>query len=209
MSPYYQDDHVTLYHARWEDVPSDLLRADVTITDPPYNVGLAYAEGDDNRPDYAEWTARWAHAVPWPLVVTPGHANLSLWLAMERPRWTCAWVKPNQNSPSALNGWNVWEPVLVYGKHRKPVGHDAWVHNIALQSDTGDHPCPKPIDFWRLLVSSFSLPTDTILDPFTGSGTTLVAAKSIGRKAVGIEMVERYCEVAAKRLSQEVLGLVA
>lgn len=199
--PYYQDDAVAIYHADCREWMPD---ADVTITDPPYNVGLDYS-GGDKRTDYAEWTAEWFQLAPKPLVVTPGHANLAMWLTMERPRWICAWVKPNQNSASALNGWNIWEPLLVYGKHRKPVGHDAWTVPIALQSDTGDHPCPKPLGLYRRLVEVFSLETDTILDPFAGSGTTLRAAKDLGRKAIGIEVEERYCEIAAQRCSQEVL----
>jgi site-specific DNA-methyltransferase (adenine-specific) len=205
--PYYESDGIVIYNCDCREILHS-LKADVTIADPPYNVGMDYS-GGDARGDYPEWTASWVRTAPRPLVVTPGHANLAMWLAMERPRWTCAWVKPNQNSASALNGWNVWEPVLVYGKHRKPVGQDAWVIPIALQSDTGNHPCPKPLPFWKALVVSFSLDTDTILDPFMGSGTTLVAAKLEGRKAVGIEIEERYCEISAKRLAQGVLPFTA
>jgi site-specific DNA-methyltransferase (adenine-specific) len=78
---------------------------------------------------------------------------------------------------------------------------------IALQDDTGDHPCPKPLTLYRRLIEAFTTPTDIVLDPFVGSGTTLVAAKDLGRRAIGIEIAERYCEIAAQRCSQEVLGL--
>jgi DNA modification methylase len=203
MKPYWasSDQKLVLYHGDLFDVRPTLLPFDaVTITDPPYNVGLDYSDGD-NRSDYAAWTCAWFDLVPRPLIVTPGMVNLWMWMQMAKPSWTCSWTKPNQCSPSGLQGFNVWEPILMYGKHRKPVGHDAWVMPIRTnQREVGDHPCPKFFPFWRILVDAFSTYEDLIFDPFTGSGTTLVAAQSLGRCAIGIEIEERYCEIAARRL---------
>jgi site-specific DNA-methyltransferase (adenine-specific) len=69
------------------------------------------------------------------------------------------------------------------------------------------HPVEKPIQWMRWAVALASRPGELVLDPFAGSGTTLRAAKDLGRRAVGIELEERYCEIAAKRMGQEVLDL--
>ena len=70
------------------------------------------------------------------------------------------------------------------------------------------HPTPKPLEAWRKLLLRVSpVETDLVLDPFMGSGSTLAAAKYTGRRAIGIEINERYCEIAAGRLAQEVLAL--
>ena len=209
MKPYYEQDGITIFHGDCREILPTLKTGsiDLVLTDPPYNVGINYSNGD-NRADYAEWTSQWFEACPRPLVVTPGMVNLSMWYAMQKPTWQCAWVKPNQCSPSALRGFNAWEPILVYGSVRKPVGHDVWTTVIQTnQRDVGDHPCPKDLRSWRKFVEVFSLDTDTILDPFMGSGTTLRAAKDLGRKAIGIEIEERYCEIAVKRLQQAVLPM--
>jgi hypothetical protein len=99
-------------------------------------------------------------------------------------------------------------PILFYGSPPNLAGtHRPTVFNSTRASDKNGHPCPKPIEWINWLIVSYSLNTDTIIDPFTGSGTTLVAAKQLNRKSIGIEIEEKYCEIAANRLRQEVLDL--
>lgn len=119
------------------------------------------------------------------------------------------WVKPN--STPQLTGDRPapgWEAIACLHNESTKLAWNGggrrgvWVVNTI---NAVDHPTAKPpaliCDFVRL----FSDPGETVLDPFAGSGTTLLAAKYEGRRAVGVEMDERYCEVAAKRLAQDVL----
>jgi hypothetical protein len=96
---------------------------------------------------------------------------------------------------------------------RNPAGRrwaDVWTDaspGLGFQSARRLHPNEKPVAMLARLLDV--VPHGPVLDPFMGSGTTLVAAKSLGRKAIGIEIEERYCEIAATRCSQEILGLTA
>ncbi len=100
-------------------------------------------------------------------------------------------------------------PALMYG--RCPTNHLGCKNTMMVLNQQNepesDHPCPKPYKIMTKMVVLGSTEGDTILDPFMGSGTTLRAAKDLGRKAIGIEIEERYCEIAARRLSQEVFAL--
>jgi DNA modification methylase len=97
------------------------------------------------------------------------------------------------------------QPIFYYGKDPYPClfKKTSWV--LTESPPKNGHPCPKPEKFWTQLTERCSKPGETILDPFMGSGTTLRAAKDLGRKAIGIEIEKKYCEIAAQRLRQEVL----
>ena len=101
-------------------------------------------------------------------------------------------------------GFVCFHPVLFYGK--RPGGPKSpSSFSSTFLSEKNGHPCPKPIEWMKWCVRIGSIYNEFILDPFMGSGTTLVAAKELGRKAIGIEIEEKYCEIAARRLAQEML----
>lgn len=128
---------------------------------------------------------------------------------------TGAWVKPDAMPQMSGDRPAVgFEPCTIAhanGSMRwNGGGHVAvWTHHTSKGSERPDHPCPKPEPLMRELVELFTDVDDLILDPFTGSGTTLLAAKRLGRRAIGIEVNEQYAEVAAKRLQQGALDLFA
>lgn len=194
MNPYYEDEAVTIYHGDCREILPTLAAAFV-FDDPPY------LEGD--------WWTMWPllRAAADRLVVTPGAKNQWEWTQQARPLWTYAWLCYS----SSLGGSSClkisWEPVLAFDRPVRPLGQDVLPYTISKQQGTGDHPWPKPLPLMRKLVEHFSRPGETVLDPHAGVGTTLRAAKDLGRKAIGIEIEERYCEIAAKRLQQEVLPL--
>lgn len=126
---------------------------------------------------------------------------------------TCLWVKPDGMPQYSGNRPGMgYETFVAMHQRMRSVWngggrHGVFVHNKGEGRGRNEHPTTKPLKLMKDLVSLFSNPDETILDPFMGSGTTLRAAKDLGRKAIGIEMNERYCEIAARRMGQEVLAL--
>lgn len=237
MTPYYQDDLVTLYHA---DSASWQLSglADVLVTDPPYdhagNEMAAYLVGRMTNAAVFGWPenlvriAMAAGRVPddW-IVWWPTNAALRRWGPVgQTPRESehiAIWgeVRWVHGAPSTANGDKLSAKMQALpmsdkarGKiTRSPLGKkwgDVWTDpspGMGFQSGLRRHPNEKPLD---VMVRLLQVVADgTVLDPFCGSGTTLEAAKRLNRKAIGIERNERHCETAAARLSQEVLGLSA
>lgn len=224
MTPYYSEDGITIYHGDCREVlPS--LSADVLVTDPPYGVNLGFHGGaNDGRREHVLVKGAYESYVDTPEnfdnVVVPA---IVMALSMtNRGAVFCAghmiWRLPVAAAiggvflPAACGrtawGYNSFAHCLLYGsapdlnKGAKPTGF--WSTE---SSEKVDHPCPKPYPWmaWAVMLASKS--NETVIDPFLGSGTTLVAAKNLGRRAVGIEIEERYCEIAAKRLAQRVLPL--
>ena len=197
MKPYYQDSAVTIYHGDCSQTLAGLA-FDAVVTDPPYGLNFKNSSWDYEIPAIAFQIAQWGNAI----IIT---APLRLW-DYPKPKWVLNWYRPASSSRSASGGFNHWSPILVYRDCKFPVD-SINLHAIEHSYPVGfEHPSPKPEELMRWLVQHGTEETETILDPFMGSGTTLRAAKDLGRKAIGIEIEEKYCEIAAKRMAQEVLA---
>ncbi len=206
--PYYSDDHVTIYHGDCLELADLWTCADVLVTDPPY--GQAYVDrlgrrvlGDSttNARDrvLAEWGNRPALAFgTWKVQRPDDVRQVLIWHKLE----------VGYQGDCSLPWANTHEEVYVLGGPWDAPRSGSVLAAKAYQASGGgrpDHPTPKPPDLMRMLLAK--CPPGVIADPFTGSGSTLRAAKDLGRKAIGIELEERYCEIAAKRCAQEVLEL--
>jgi site-specific DNA-methyltransferase (adenine-specific) len=221
VTPFYERDGIVIYNADCRELlPS--LSCHVVITDPPYGKGthdgartsideklvtfehIGAAEFVDASRKLVECARRWVvMTCEWKYAHLLHEAGLLVRLGV--------WIKPNGapqfTGDRPATGWEAVAILHRPGKKQWNGGghHGVWTHNIV----QGEHPTEKPLGLVKKWIEQFTNPGETILDPFMGSGTTLRAAKDLGRKAIGIEVDARYCEVAVRRLSQECLNLEA
>lgn len=215
MTPYFDDGQVTLYLGDCRDVLPLLepKSVDLVLTDPPYNAGKNYGQHNDTMSpeEYEAWCASWftpLRAFCKRTVMTCGHGHVGMWYRIQKPSAIGCWYKPG-NGASSIIGFEEWEPWLYWHGGNKGLLGGSSVIRQPLDTSANEiaaragHPCPKPIGLMkRLLIKCRS---KSVIDPFVGSGTTLVAAKELGVRAIGIELEEKFCELTAKRLSQQVL----
>ncbi len=214
MKPYYQDESVQIFHADCRDVLPTLGDVDLVLTDPPYGIGLPTdfksrrrggladcrrnylpIEGDSERIDVG-WLLSYSAVVLW------GGNYFA-----------------NQLPPKS--GWLVWDKRVTDMSNDQADCELAWTNCVKgvrifrhmwngflrdSERGTGYHPAQKPVDLMRWCLSLVP-DAEIILDPYMGAGPVLRAAKDLGHKAIGIEIEERYCEIAAKRMSQTVMAL--
>jgi DNA modification methylase len=213
VTPYYDHAGVTIYHGDCGDVISVLPKADAVITDPPYGINMAQGFRSSGRGfgGRSKRTSR-RYEGDWDRDRPPSELLLSvvnagkkaiLWggnyFADVLPR-TCKWLvwDKQQTMPSFSDAELAWTNLSgVAVKMFRLCGA-----GIMAAEKKRFHPTQKPVDLMQWCVDLSE--AQTIIDPFMGSGSTLVAAKNLGRRAIGVERDERFCEVAAKRLSQEV-----
>lgn len=203
-APYYERAGVVIYCARAEDVLPTLEKGcvDLVLTDPPYNAGKDYGQHNDSMPvgEYVEWCREWfglTRALCSRTIIFPGHGNLPVWWQIQKPSAVGCWFKPGACLQAHL-GWSEWEPWLYWGARLG--GSDVIRATVSAQNSVGDHPCPKPLPLMTKLL--LKCKSEAVLDCFLGSGTTAVAAAMLGIRCIGIEREERFCEIAARRLSQ-------
>jgi len=225
LKPYYSSGGIEIYHADCREVIPHLPEIDVVLTDPPYSdvthegarTGgygeIVLVDFDSVTPEFLRDTYS---------MIAP---KLKSWLVAFMDWQHIAylkdhtpdglrfvrfgiWVKPN-GAPQFTGDrpGQGWEGIGIF--HREG-GKMSWNgggrHAVFTYNKiNGSHPTEKPLPLVSELVSLFSNPGDLIFDPFMGSGTTLRAAKNLGRRAIGCEINEAYCEVAARKLQQEVL----
>ncbi len=215
MKPYYDDGRgIVIYHGDCREILPTLAKVDLVLTDPPYGIGAdnrkrILSRGKLANPtDYGD--SHWDGEAPEVIVSSlPDRAKECIiwggnYFNVKASKAWLVWDKQNGSNDFAdceLAWTNLSQAVRIFrflwnGMLR--AGESRGVPRV--------HPTQKPVELmtWCL---SFAPNAQTILDPFMGSGTTLRAAKDLGRKCIGIEISEKYCEIAAKRLQQEVFAL--
>jgi site-specific DNA-methyltransferase (adenine-specific) len=233
MKPYYDDGNgIVIYLGDCRAVLGcvsvkgeyhDIGPVDVVLTDPPYGVALSgkrtkreaslanegYSGDFEDTPEYVQ-----SVVVP---VIRQCIARVSRVLVMPGIRNMFAYPAPDDigcvfnpaGGGSGRWGFNCVTPILFYGSDPFLVdglgSRPNSIYDVAAGDGNYGHPCPKPLRWMKWLVNRSSRAGEVILDPFMGSGTTLRAAKDLGHRAIGIELCEAYCEIAARRLEQQVL----
>jgi site-specific DNA-methyltransferase (adenine-specific) len=232
VKPYYQDASVTIYHGDCRDLLPD-LSADAVMTDPPYGTGHYASDTDALDADtFRSMALHGAAVFGWPEQLVARCVAASV----VPDEWVTWWATNKAGRSAGLmrececiaifgsmpgleralvnrTGGGPAVSGIIAGRgldpERRRAG-DVWQEaapGMGFLSHLRQHPNEKPMGIVRRLVDLCTDPCGTVVDPFCGSGTTLRAAKDLGRKAIGIEIEERYCEIAAKRCAQEVLDL--
>ena len=224
MTPYYEDEAVTLHHGdTWEILPTLAAKSfDMSLTDPPYNEvnrrnvvnGMrSFDKGtaDSAVVDLVRLAEELDRVTRGAIYVWCGYEQVSALVAAfnshGRTTRVGVWQKTN---PSPMHGDKFWTSgvELCVFAHGPKAFFDRFCKPPVWQGPTereSRHPTPKPVWLMQELVQASCAPGGTVFDPFCGSGSTLLAAKNNGRRSVGIELDETYCQVATARVSQDVL----
>jgi len=211
VKPYYDHKGVTIYHGDCRSILAD-MEFSLIVTDPPYGIShpTAFAaRGRGNLAACQDFPPVHGDNLPFePAFLQETNVPMALWGAnyyADRLPPTSGWLVWDKERPHELDQATA---ELAWTDFVKGVRVFRHLWNGMMRASENEplvHPTQKPIALMKWVLSLRWTPEGTVCDPFMGSGATLVAAKDLGRRAIGIEIEEKYCEIAAKRLSQEVL----
>lgn len=225
-TPYYQDSHCTIYNCDCREILPSIEPVDLVLTDPPYQQSKS-GGGLVNRrytlKKIADTLSDFDPEILADQIKKTGHAyifcnksHLSFWQT-KFEAWGYGWdllvygknnlipMKNNRYLSDIEFLFFCRKPNSCYWNNDAPFQYYKKIKMVDCVSAEYDHPTVKNLSVIKQLIDVSTMPGHTILDPFMGSGTTLRAAKDLSRKCIGIELEEKYCEIAAKRLRQEVL----
>jgi site-specific DNA-methyltransferase (adenine-specific) len=214
VQPYYQDDKITLYHGDCIEI-DDWLAADVLVTDPPYGMAFVSSRTTQKRPVANDHNADVRDSALRLWGAKPA-AVFGTW-RVDKPKdvqqvliWDKRGAGPGMGDLSTAFGTS-HEEIYLLGHWAKRAARRGSV--ITTESSPSSlttkigHPTPKPVGLMEIIVAAAQ--PGIIADPFAGSGSTLIAARNLGCRAVGVEIEERYCELIARRLAQGCLDFEA
>jgi len=220
MTPYYSHAGIEIYHGDCREILPGLPKCDLLLTDPPYGIsadaemhkkgGQQYGKAAAPKRVYADTSWDSAPADTGLLLSMIAHTRFAIifggnYFGLPATRCVLVWDKENGGNAFA-------DAELAWSNLDKPVRIKRHMWNGMLREGAEarfEHPTQKPVEVMQWCITQAPADCRTILDPFMGSGSTLVAAKNLGRRAIGIEREEKYCELSAKRLSQEVFEFPA
>jgi len=212
LKPYYERGGIVIYHADCREVlpaiPPDAVS--LLLTDPPYGRGKADRFGSrDNLIAATPYTPVVGDAEPFDPTHLFRYGRLILWGA----NWYADRLPPS-------SGWIVWDKKDGGTSDNFGDAELAWTNvtgatrlfrhlwrgmfKASERDERRVHPTQKPVALMAWLIEQFTQAGDLVLDPYMGSGPVLKACKLLGRRAIGVDIVEAYCEFAARRLAQEV-----
>ena len=212
LKPYYETKLGKLYHGDCLEIMPQLEPVDLVLTDPPY--GMKYHSGwyklgnphkkitgDDRYP--TELIPRFKKMAKKSVYCFCRWDNL---YGVDRPKSFIVWVKNNWSAGDLKNACGrMWEGILFYplAGHKFNKRIPDVIDFKRIPPTRIYHPTQKPTMILEWIIESSSIKGDTIFDPFIGSGSTAVSCENLNRQWIGIEISEKYCEIAAKRIEQE------
>lgn len=176
----------------------------LVLTDPPYGIDFNYESYSDTKENWKELILQFIpeskRIGKMTIMQSCGIPELKFIYDNFPPDWMICWYKGSPARRSFI-GFNQYELLLVYGKNDGMQMPDYFAATPANDhKGMYGHPCPKPLAWARWLISRATKEGMTMLDPFCGSGTVCVAANQLNRNFIGIDISEKYCEIARKRI---------